>query len=97
MEQRLSLNVCSSSKGQLLFAKPQLQIRQYPISVFKKYSLLNLFLSGMETFLKFQNIFLQGSSYLCCHKINVPLINTHIPLGRLLLYNHLNYLTQFPF
>lgn len=58
MEQRLSLNVCSSSKGQLLFAKPQLQIRQYPISVFKKYSLLNLFLSGMETFLKFQNIFL---------------------------------------
>lgn len=51
MEQRLSLNVCSSSKGQLLFAKPQLQIRQYPISVFKKYSLLNLFLSGMETFL----------------------------------------------
>lgn len=58
MEQRLSLNVCSSSKGQLLFAKPQLQIRQYPISVYKKYSLLNLFLSGMETFLKFQNIFL---------------------------------------
>lgn len=58
MEQRLSLNVCSSSKGQLLFAKPQLQIRQYPISVFKKYSLLNLFLSGMETFLKFQTIFL---------------------------------------
>ena len=72
MEQRLSLNVCSSSKGQLLFAKPQLQIRQYPISVYKKYSLLNLFLSGMETylnhwkkrriqnstFLKFQTIFL---------------------------------------
>lgn len=58
MEQRLSLNVCSSSKGQLLFAKPQLQIRQYPISVFKKYSLLNLFLSGMETFLKFQTTFL---------------------------------------
>lgn len=58
MEQRLSLNVCSSSKGQLLFAKPQLQIRQYPISVFKKYSLLNLFLSDMETFLKFQTIFL---------------------------------------